>query len=613
MPPPSSRSEDSAVLSPLLDRTRGGNLSPSESIALIGRLAVWAHLTGPRAPATPQFRELFPSRQELGSVFRRDVLQKHQADNSKNQNIRLVYDEGVQLRYERLDSVMVDNLTYEIRGLVSGLPANAFAEALALEKLFTTNAAPVTASFEIADLMLHLSGASPKEHVHCIGTAAESLAISCMRAGNVPMLASPQVPWMALVYALLTDHECEYQRRDSLDFPAEGLFPSPLGPTLALPPLGMKEPDSRVSRDSRFSVQTGEALYIEKIAERTDTTAVILTSNRVLFTRGPEELLRRHLVDSDRIRSVISFPSGLLSSSHVPFTLLVLGKPRQTNSVVFCKVDERQHLSRSAGKLRSQDRRFIAQSEVIHALDHPDKLWCRAISHEEIRQHDYVLAVDRYLNSTHKTLTQVAGKRPVEQLGSLVEIIKPQALRSAGNDQGVTVFEVSPAELPEYDYLDTPLRDRLVDQHDVERHRQQALRPFDVLLSVKGTIGKSAIVGRELPPIKIFSSQSSVILRLEPRASLSDPVALVMVLRSPLFQSLLKSIITGTTIPNVTLNDLRSLPIVIPTIKEQQLLCKLFETQRELQSQIALLRLQQVTATNNAWKRLDLNAPEKIA
>jgi type I restriction enzyme M protein len=508
---------------------------------------------------------------------------------------------------------MVDNLTYEIRSLVSGLPAREFAETLALHGGLTASAAQVTTSLEIADFMLRLSRASPRKRVHCVGNAADSLAIACMRAGNVPILASPKVPWMALVYALLTDSECEFQRRDALDFPEGEISPPALGPTLALPPLGMKEPDSRVSRTSRFEVQTGEGLYIEKIDERIDQTAVILTSNRVLFTRGPEELIRRHLVENDRIRAVISFPAGLLSSTHVPFTLLVLGKPQSPRSIVFCKIDERQHVSSSAGKLRSQDRRFIAQSEVLQALDHPNEPWCRAVSQEEIRQHDYVLAVDRYLNSTHKTIALAAGNRPIEQLGSLVEIIKPQALRTAENDRGVTVFEVSPAELPEYEYLDSPLRDRLVDQRDVERHRQQVLRPFDVLLSVKGTIGKSAIVGRELPPIKIFSSQSSVILRLEPHASIANPVALVMLLRSPLFQKLLKSVITGTTIPNVTLSDLRSLPIVIPTVEEHQLLCKLFETQCELQGQIALMRLQQVTAASNAWKTLDLDAPERIA
>lgn len=612
MPQSSPRSEGSALLSRLLDRTRAIG-SASEAITLIGRLAVWAHLTGPRTPAKPQVVELFPNRQQLALVFDRDVLQKHQAKNSKNQNIRLVFDEGIQLRYERLDRHMVDDLTYEICSLVSGLPAYGFAEALAAHWGVTTGAALVTTSFEIADFMLCLSGANPRERVRCVGTAADSLAIACMRAGNVPMLASPQVPWMALVYALLTDSECEFQRRDALDFPAEELFPPALGPTLALPPLGMKEPDSEVSRTSRFEVQTGEGLYIEKIDERIDKTAVILTSNRFLFTRGPEELMRRHLVDSDRIRAVISFPAGLLSSTHVPFTLLVLGKPRSLRSIVFCKVDEQQHLSGSAGKLRSQHRRFVAQSEVLHALENPDKPWCRTISQDEIRQHDYVLAVDRYLNSTHKTIALIARNRPIEQLGSLVEIIKPQALRAAEDNQGVTVFEVSPAELPEYGYLDSPLRDRPVDHRDVERYRDQALRPLDVLLSVKGTIGKSAIVDRDLPPIKIFSSQSSVILRLKRHASLSDPVALVMLLRSPLLQNLLKSVITGTTIPNVTLSDLRSLPIVIPTVEEQHLLCKLFETQHELERQIALMRLQQITAANNAWMTLDLDASEKIA
>jgi type I restriction enzyme M protein len=615
MQPRPSTARAEGVVYHLLERLRG-RLSQPEALTLIGQLAIWAHLTQPRIPPAPQAVELFPTNQ-LASMFDRDIFRKLKGASPRSQNIRLAFEEGVPVRYERLDAQVVGNLTCDILSHVSGLPAVDFAEDIARHSVLTTRTAHVTTTSEIAEFMLQLTGAQRNERVHCLGVAAESVAIACMRAGNVPILVAPDPPWMALVYALLTDSEVEFKRGDPLDFSSEGLFPPKLGATLALPPLGTKELDMghRAWRRSQFDLQSGEGLYIESIDESAEQTAVILTSNRFLFTRGPEELLRRHLIDRDRIRAVISFPAGLLSSTYVPFTLIVLGKPRMPGSIVFCKIDEQRHVSNSAGKLRSQDRRFIARSEVLQALDHPDQVWCRAISRDEIRLHDYVLAVDRYFSATQKIIARATARRPVQPLGAIVEIVKPQALRSVenGHEKGVVIFEVSPAELPEYEYLQTPTRERLVDPQDIERHGQQALRPGDVLLSVKGTIGKSAVAGAELPDIQIFPSQSSVILRLKPRAAIADPVALLMHLRSPLFQSLLQSVVTGTTIPNVTLGDLRALPIVIPTVEEQRQLREVFETQSQLQSQIHLLQIQQHAAAAKAWDVLELSAPEKIA
>lgn len=74
-----------------------------------------------------------------------------------------------------------------------------------------------------------------------------------------------------------------------------------------------------------------------------------------------------------------------------------------------------------------------------------------------------------------------------------------------------------------------------------------------------------------------------------------------MYLRSPLFQALLGSIVTGTTIPNVTLSDLREIPMIALTTQEQMSLRRAFESQMQIQRHLDELKLQQENAGNAAW------------
>jgi restriction endonuclease S subunit len=82
-------------------------------------------------------------------------------------------------------------------------------------------------------------------------------------------------------------------------------------------------------------------------------------------------------------------------------------------------------------------------------------------------------------------------------------------------------------------------------------------------------------------------------------------------LRSPLFQSLLQSAVTGTTIPNISLADLGQLPVIIPTREQQQHLHLLFEHQAQLQEQINELRQRQNDAAVETWNSLGLS-PEDL-
>jgi restriction endonuclease S subunit len=73
---------------------------------------------------------------------------------------------------------------------------------------------------------------------------------------------------------------------------------------------------------------------------------------------------------------------------------------------------------------------------------------------------------------------------------------------------------------------------------------------------------------------------------------------------------LLRSLVVGSTIPNVALTALRRLQVRIPSIPEQQQLVRTFESQRRIQQQIDALSQQQSNLGTQAWQRTGLAVAE---
>jgi restriction endonuclease S subunit len=147
---------------------------------------------------------------------------------------------------------------------------------------------------------------------------------------------------------------------------------------------------------------------------------------------------------------------------------------------------------------------------------------------------------------------------------------------------------------------------RHVDPTDSHQSRKQILVPGDVLLSTTGSIGRTAIakpVSREPP---IFASHSTVVLRLRQHSPILDPVVLFMYLRSPFFQSLLRTVEARTVTPHVSVADVRSLPVIVPTPDEQRRLIELFEAQARLGQQIEELKRTNDQLSVQEWSRLGL-------
>jgi len=171
-----------------------------------------------------------------------------------------------------------------------------------------------------------------------------------------------------------------------------------------------------------------------------------------------------------------------------------------------------------------------------------------------------------------------------------------------GDDSSLPIFEIGASDLPEFSYVTRPGRRVVIDPK--ARADAQVLCPNDIVLVVKGSVGKVGIVFGDDEPEEScawIAGQSAIVLRVR-EASRIDPRALFMQLRSPLGQQLLKGIVSGASIPLIQLKELRKLPVILPDAATQQRAIDALEAEAVLARQIHQLREEQAFQASSLWQ-----------
>ena len=148
----------------------------------------------------------------------------------------------------------------------------------------------------------------------------------------------------------------------------------------------------------------------------------------------------------------------------------------------------------------------------------------------EIRAQDHVLTVPRYLQTqAAAVLAAVLERHEIRPLGEVVEIVRPKALPKA-EDGGNHMHEASPGDIGKEGCLAWPPQAIRLARGGTRMARNRRVGPGDVLLLIKGTIGRVGLVPRDAPQTEDgfwTVSQSLVILRAgahRARGALRTPV-----------------------------------------------------------------------------------------
>lgn len=459
---------------------------------------------------------------------------------------------------------------------------------------------------EVCDLMVGLAGDIALQTVYLPWESKGQLTGRILKkkaAGRVETTWRTSLP--TLVSSILSGgKQIQVAYNDPLRNPSfvEGGRLKTFGTTLSLLPFGVNVPAETVDQDlyGRFKEKTRSmtVLAVRHILAQTQGRAIMTTTNALLFSAGAERSLREDLLRRQQIEAVVAMPAGLLGMTAIPFAILIFNTEKPCETVRFVNADTPQ-FKETVARTKS---RLINLDELIETvLDAPDSDIVRNISTQEILANDAQMQVSRYvLGATEQKLTRMLATMESRRLDDIATLVKPMA--NGTTEHGIALYEVGAADLPDYGSIRTASKQILVELK-ADKMKDQFLRPDDIVLIIKGNLGKVGIVPHDVPPPGAngwIAGQSAAVIRLG-KSSRIDPRALFILLRSDLGKKLVRTLASGSAIPFVQLRELKHLAIPIPSRQESDNAITILTEEDALQHRINELQLSQASLAARCW------------
>lgn len=374
-----------------------------------------------------------------------------------------------------------------------------------------------------------------------------------------------------------------------------------------LPAFGL-----RLQTEGPFRETEIAALYD---ALQTKGRIALCASAGLLFRSTGEAMeIKKKLLGSRRLRAVVLLEGGLYS-------------PAVNTSTVFLLLDDasKRHDTVRMMRLAPHSRRtpwanrdpedIIARLEAPRALD--DATTDEAdVPVETLLEKGCNLTPTFYLRSAEDTrFFRAAQKRETVRLGDVAEVIRGMPLfreRDAVGEEEEDISpyrEVSPGDMNEYGFLETPKRTvhpKSPDDLLLPKFRRQKLQKGDIVMAVRGRdrrVGITALV-EDIPPGETwFFGQLCIVLRLKPRSAISDPVYLLRYLQSSTVFAQIQKLVSGTMLGQIKPADVENLVVALPKHKKQiATVRRHFDERKEKAAEIARLQAELVaTKSEDDW------------
>lgn len=377
---------------------------------------------------------------------------------------------------------------------------------------------------------------------------------------------------------------------------------------IAAPPWGDKARGSLVddpwlpglALECPSAIKDNEARRVYAAHQRCSNTTYALMSPGIAFRTSKDlEYFREELVRKNWLDAVISLPSGSHASTNLEGLMLVLKQNRAVGAAIQM-VDAQEILGANQGKSARQTWDPRGVKEVSRLLNHREESpYARLITAEELEANGFSFQVSRYLHTeADLVLQRYLNSRTTVQLGDLAEIRRPVAGLGRQQEDGIEVREVTPGDIDDSGQLRHGSKRILLPEAALAKGRQHLLEPGDVLLSIKGGLGKVAVVQDLDHPT--VPGQAFCVIRLRPSAPLS-PAALVQYLRSAVGQTLLDKASQGTAVAFVPMGEIKGLPVVIPSAAEMKRAAALQQESVELSCELANLSRRLAELSQVGW------------
>ena len=255
--------------------------------------------------------------------------------------------------------------------------------------------------------------------------------------------------------------------------------------------------------------------------------------------------VRKHMVECGYVKEIIALPSNVFGRTSVATALVVMSLDGNNKIAFF---DGSQYFK--------QEKRWINTIDVNGLLSDfalsKEKGECY-FSIDDLAKHDYSFSPSHYLNKVENIIPQAA------ELSSAAEIFSGWQVPSAkletihkNDGAGYQLLQMSNVEngsiISKLERYDIP-------QNTVEKFKVET---GDVVISTKSLKVKSAVVDIDTTE-PVIASGSIMVIR--PKKNVLDPYYLVAYFESDLGKQALELYQTGTVIPNLSINNVKKLPI----------------------------------------------------
>lgn len=283
--------------------------------------------------------------------------------------------------------------------------------------------------------------------------------------------------------------------------------------------------------------------------------AEILWSNKQPYQNFREEIVNNHF-----LQNVLLLPPGCTCLSMIQLAAITVSKRARSDNVLFADFSDE--------KVGKKDSPWQIPFDKLPDISVP-------VPVRELIDGGYLLDVKRHVMASSKELqTMTSGDNVM--LKDLVSITRAQSIPVAKTitSSCIELKEVLASDIDDLGIIRSPKKVIHVDRHGATRAFNAWLKRGDILIAIKGSVGKIGFVQNELADMteipttkeKWVAGQSFVKVRIKPsQANKLTPEYLFRYLKSPQVQKYFESRSLGVAIPMIKMADIEALPVRLPT------------------------------------------------
>lgn len=287
----------------------------------------------------------------------------------------------------------------------------------------------------------------------------------------------------------------------------------------------------------------------------------LLYSNRV-----DVRSLRRDLLSENKIEASIALPEKLLPDTFIPVSILILDKKRSFIIDPMVRFIDASRLDTAKISKMWQNKKLPElRAFVTKALGYSQPQCVAVDTRDLCVRGESLLATAHCLSEEQKQVREQLQQTRTMKLGKLVNFFRPLLPSRTGEGEELNILQ--PGQLKLWGYTTPSGHSPAM----IERagKTDPLLQPGDVVLGIRGMLGKVGIISRDWKDDTPWVvSQSCIILR--PALKNYDMRLLFVYLRSEMGQIVLNALACGATVPLVQIGDLKNMDIPMPTEEEAQ-------------------------------------------